>query len=200
MTARLDGTLQIYAKFAAADPLEEPMRVSPAVHAGMGGLWVDFKKDEKTGGLRVGEPSNMSTNIAGLYAMGEASVAYHGANRLGGNGLLSRLFDGLFGGACVKNYCEESRSEAPQAAFDSVIKQETDRIARLLSNDGEEGPSNPGGTVAGDDRPLHGDPPQRQVAIDTGQMPGMERLQPANEADRQRQSDESKFVFHPLRS
>jgi succinate dehydrogenase / fumarate reductase, flavoprotein subunit len=138
VTARLDGTLQIYAKFAAADPLEEPMRVSPAVHAGMGGLWVDFKKDEKTGGLRVGEPSNMSTNIAGLYAMGEASVAYHGANRLGGNGLLSRLFDGLFGGACVKNYCEESRSEAPQAAFDSVIKQETDRIARLLSNDGEE--------------------------------------------------------------
>ena len=59
------------------------MKIFPAVHYSMGGLWAGFKKDEKTGGLKSGDPANMMTNIPGLYAMGEVSFAYHGANRLG---------------------------------------------------------------------------------------------------------------------
>jgi succinate dehydrogenase / fumarate reductase flavoprotein subunit len=65
------------------------MKIFPAVHYTMGGLWCGFTKDEKTGGLKKGDPKNMMTNIPGLYAMGEVSFAYHGANRLGANSLLS---------------------------------------------------------------------------------------------------------------
>src|SRR6187549_3983985 len=69
--AKLEGILEIYEKFVGTDPLDEPMKIFPAVHYTMGGLWMQFKKDEKTGGLLKGDPSNMSTNIPGLYAMGE---------------------------------------------------------------------------------------------------------------------------------
>ena len=138
--ARLSGAVQLCRKFGGADPLEEPIRVSPAVHASMGGLWVGYKKDERTGGLKAGDPANMGTNIAGLYAIGEVSFAYHGANRLGGNGLLSRIFDGLFGGKCVKNYCADALADPPSSAFESAIRQETGRTDRLLAGDGDENP------------------------------------------------------------
>jgi succinate dehydrogenase / fumarate reductase, flavoprotein subunit len=142
--AKLAGLVDIYQRFAGGDALAEPMKLSPAVHCSMGGLWVGFKKDEKTGGLKQLDPANLSTNIAGLYAMGEANFAYHGANRLGGNGLLSRLFDGLFGGSCVKSYCTDAApiaaDDAPQAIFDAAVKVESDRIAWLIGNDGNENP------------------------------------------------------------
>src|ERR1700755_2671163 len=112
--AKLEGILEIYEKFVGTDPLDEPMKIFPAVHYTMGGLWMQFKKDEKTGGLLRGDPSNMMTNIPGLYTMGEVSFAYHGANRLGANSLLSCLFDGLFGGTCIKNLI----NNAPVAAGD----------------------------------------------------------------------------------
>jgi succinate dehydrogenase / fumarate reductase flavoprotein subunit len=142
--ARLAGILEIHHRFAAADALAEPMKVAPAVNGAMGGLWVGFKKDEKTGGLKQLDPANLSTNIPGLYAMGEANFAYHGANRLGGNGLLSRLFDGLFGGACVKTYCTSAAplpaDDVPQSVYDAAAKAETDRVAWLIANDGDENP------------------------------------------------------------
>jgi succinate dehydrogenase / fumarate reductase flavoprotein subunit len=142
--AKLEGILEIYQRFVGTDPLDEPMRIFPAVHYSMGGLWVGFKKDEKTGGLKHGDPVNLSTNIPGLYAMGEANFAYHGANRLGANSLLSCIFDGLFGGSCVKNYCTDgaaiSSADAPQAAYDAIVKKETDRVDQLISNDGNENP------------------------------------------------------------
>src|SRR5205823_5452617 len=94
---KLEGILEIYQKFVGTDPLDEPMKIFPAVHYTMGGLWCGFSKDEKTGGLKRGDPRNMMTNLPGLYAMGEVSFAYHGANRLGANSLLSCIFDGLFG-------------------------------------------------------------------------------------------------------
>ncbi|HEY8665187.1 MAG TPA: succinate dehydrogenase flavoprotein subunit [Tepidisphaeraceae bacterium] len=141
---KLEGILEIYEKFVGTDPLDEPMKIFPAVHYAMAGLWTTFTKDEKTGGLKFGAPSNMSTNIPGLYAMGEVNFGYHGANRLGANSLLSCIFDGLFGGTCIRNYCNDvarvAAADVPQAAFDAVVKQETDRQDALLKNEGNENP------------------------------------------------------------
>jgi succinate dehydrogenase / fumarate reductase, flavoprotein subunit len=142
--AKLEGILEIYEKFVGVDPLEQPMKIFPAVHYSMGGLRTSFKKDEKTGGLKFGDPANMMTSIPGLYAMGEVSFAYHGANRLGANSLLSCIFDGLFGGRCVKNYCTDvaptAAADVPQSVYDAVVKQETDRQNWLVSNQGDENP------------------------------------------------------------
>ena len=142
---KLEGILEIYEKFVGSDPLDEPMKIFPAVHYTMGGLWADFKRKETSpGGLVFGHPSNMSTNIPGLYAMGEASFAYHGANRLGANSLLSCIFDGLFGGSCVKNYIVDAAplaaADVPQGSYDAVVTQETDRQNKLLASTGKENP------------------------------------------------------------
>ena len=142
--AKLEGILEIYEKFVGTDPLHEPMKIFPAVHYTMGGLWTGFAKDEKSGGLKSGDPANMSTNIPGLYAMGECSVAYHGANRLGANSLLSCIFDGLFGGSCVKNYASDTTRTAaddvPQSAYDAIVQQEQTRQDWLVNNNGTENP------------------------------------------------------------
>src|SRR5438105_7439529 len=140
---KLEGILEIYEKFVGADPLDEPMKIFPAVHYSMGGLWTTYTKDEKTGGLKRGDPQNMSTNIPGLYAMGEVNFAYHGANRLGANSLLSCIFDGLFGGSCVKNHVTDvaiASDDMPQATYDAIVKQETDRQDWLVANNGSENP------------------------------------------------------------
>jgi succinate dehydrogenase / fumarate reductase flavoprotein subunit len=141
---KLEGILEIYEKFVGTDPLDEPMKIFPAVHYSMGGLWAGFKKDDKTGGLKFGDPSNMMTNLPGLYAMGEVSFAYHGANRLGANSLLSCIFDGLFGGTCIKNYITDAApiaaADVPQSAFDAVVKQENDRVEKLIAGDGDQNP------------------------------------------------------------
>jgi succinate dehydrogenase / fumarate reductase flavoprotein subunit len=140
---KLEGILEIYEKFVGTDPLDEPMKIFPAVHYSMGGLWAGFRKDEKTGGLKFGDPANMMTSIPGLYAMGEVSFAYHGANRLGANSLLSCIFDGLFGGRGVKNYCTDvgpASNDVPQSVYDAAVRRETDRQNWLVNNQGDENP------------------------------------------------------------
>jgi succinate dehydrogenase / fumarate reductase flavoprotein subunit len=147
---KLEGILEIYEKFVGTDPLDEPMKIFPAVHYSMGGLWANFKTKDVSqtgvskGGLVFGHPDNMSTNIPGLYTMGECSVAYHGANRLGANSLLSCIFDGLFGGTCIRNYITDSAkvaaADVPQTTYDAVTKQETDRQNWLVNNQGDENP------------------------------------------------------------
>lgn len=141
---KLEGILEIYEKFVGADPLVEPMKIFPAVHYSMGGLWTTFKKDEKTGGMKAGDPTNLMTNIPGLYAMGEVGFGYHGANRLGANSLLSCIFDGLFGGTCIKNYINDAAKTAsadvPQTAYDAAAKQEQDKQNWLINNKGTENP------------------------------------------------------------
>jgi succinate dehydrogenase / fumarate reductase flavoprotein subunit len=141
---KLEGILEIYEKFVGADPLAEPMKIFPAVHYTMGGLWAGFTKDQKSGGLKAGDPANMMTNIPGLYAMGEASFSYHGANRLGANSLLSCIFDGLFGGSCIRNYCfdaaQTAAEDVPQSTYDAVLKQEEQRARTLIESKGGENP------------------------------------------------------------
>ena len=142
--AKLEGILEIYEKFVGTDPLAEPMKIFPAVHYSMGGLWAGFTKDAKTGGLQRGDPKNMMTNVPGLYAMGEVSFAYHGANRLGANSLLSCIFDGLFGGPCVRKYITDAADVAaddvPQSEYDAAVKKETVKQDHLLANNGSENP------------------------------------------------------------
>jgi succinate dehydrogenase / fumarate reductase flavoprotein subunit len=70
---KLGGILSIYEKFVGEDPRKVPMKVFPAMHYSMGGLWVDY---------------HQMTNIPGLFACGECDFQYHGANRLGGNSLV----------------------------------------------------------------------------------------------------------------
>ncbi|MEX2132796.1 MAG: FAD-binding protein, partial [Acidimicrobiia bacterium] len=92
---KLGGILHIYEKFSGEDPREHPMKIFPAVHYSMGGLWADYERTA-TGGLVPGSVRNHQTNIPGLYAIGECDYQYHGANRLGANSLLSCIFTGLF--------------------------------------------------------------------------------------------------------
>ncbi|MGN6625654.1 MAG: succinate dehydrogenase flavoprotein subunit [Tepidisphaeraceae bacterium] len=141
---KLEGILEIYEKFVGSDPLAEPMKIFPAVHYSMGGLWAGYTKDEKTGGLKPGDPKNMMTNIPGLYAMGECSFAYHGANRLGANSLLSCIFDGLFGGPGIKNYITDfapyTAAELPASVYDAVVQQEVAKQDKLIKSTGDENP------------------------------------------------------------
>jgi succinate dehydrogenase / fumarate reductase flavoprotein subunit len=91
---KLSGVLEIYEKFQGADPRTTPMKIFPAVHYSMGGLWCDYEA-ATGGGLAVGSPRNQQTNIPGLYAIGECEYQFHGANRLGANSLVACLFSGL---------------------------------------------------------------------------------------------------------
>ncbi|CAN5544077.1 succinate dehydrogenase flavoprotein subunit [soil metagenome] len=90
---KLEGVLEIYEKFMREDPIDLPMRIYPAVHYTMGGLWVDYEVNGD-GSWNVDSHRNQMTNIPGLYAAGECDYQYHGANRLGANALLTCLVSG----------------------------------------------------------------------------------------------------------
>ncbi|HEY2368353.1 MAG TPA: FAD-binding protein, partial [Polyangiaceae bacterium] len=139
---KLAGVLEIYDKFASEDPYENPMRVFPAVHYSMGGLWVDFERSS-TGSLVKDSPRNQATNIPGVYAVGEADYQYHGANRLGANSLLSCIYGGLVGGPAIASYRKslaKSATDAPRSLFDKAQKREEAKYEAILKMEGEENP------------------------------------------------------------
>ena len=78
---RYANLFDMYERITAENPYESPMRIYPAIHYAMGGLWVDY---------------NLMTTIPGLYAIGEANFSDHGANRLGASALMQGLADGYF--------------------------------------------------------------------------------------------------------
>lgn len=138
---KLGGILEIYEKFQGVDPREEPMRIFPAVHYSMGGLWADYVKSA-SGGLEAGAPRNHMTNIDGLYAIGECDYHYHGANRLGANSLLSCIFTGLFTGSSIVNYIgsqdeghADLKSSLVEAAQALHQKRHDDLLSGADSND-----------------------------------------------------------------
>jgi succinate dehydrogenase / fumarate reductase, flavoprotein subunit len=158
LTRKLGGILEIYEKFVGDDPRFTPMKIFPAVHYSMGGLWTTYTKGSynpsqalakhKSGsraplnaeigqGLQVGAPNNAMTNIQGLYAFGEVNFAYHGANRLGANALLSCIFDGLFCGLSVVNYikgdvAKQPAADLPQASFDNAVGAQNAKSKKLM--------------------------------------------------------------------
>ncbi len=141
---KLGGILEIYEKFQGVDPRDEPMKIFPAVHYSMGGLWADYVKSAD-GGLEAGAPRNHMTSIEGLYAIGECDYHYHGANRLGANSLLSCIFTGLFTGTSIVNYAASQKSGAddvPQSLLDAAVKAQQDRHDHLLNGnkDSDENP------------------------------------------------------------
>jgi succinate dehydrogenase / fumarate reductase flavoprotein subunit len=133
---KLAGILEIYEKFQGVDPRDEPMKIFPAVHYSMGGLWADYVRSAD-GGLEPGAPRNHMTNIVGLYALGECDYHYHGANRLGANSLLSCIFSGLFTGssilAHITKYPTAGYRNVAQADVDAALARERDRHKKLLS-------------------------------------------------------------------
>ena len=137
---KLGGILEIYEKFQGVDPRTEPMRIFPAVHYSMGGLWADYTRSAQ-GGLEAGAPNNHMTNIPGLYAIGECDYHYHGANRLGANSLLSCIFTGLFTGPSILNYASgqsEGHVDIPSSLTDGAVALHQSRHDKLLSGEGSE--------------------------------------------------------------
>jgi len=139
---KLGGILEIYEKFVGVDPRHEPMKVFPGMHYSMGGLWTTYEKDAKSGGIVEGSMKNQATNVPGLYASGEVDFAYHGANRLGANSLLSCIYSGRIGGPAMVRYTREVSSKLPaaDAAFEGTRKKWQGTFARLASMKGRENP------------------------------------------------------------
>ncbi len=157
---KLHAILEIYQKFTGDDPRQVPMKIFPAAHYSMGGLYTSYTpytpetdqiarpedRRRKNEGMEFGAPANGMTNIPGLYAFGEVNYAYHGATRLGANALLSCIFDGLFCGMSVANYAKGANfvgkpaAEQPQELYDAVVAQENAKVQRLIANQGGENP------------------------------------------------------------
>jgi succinate dehydrogenase / fumarate reductase, flavoprotein subunit len=111
---RYGNLLDMYHESTGEDPRQVPMRIGPGAHFSMGGLWTDF---------------DQMSNVPGLFVGGEASWAYHGANRLGANSLLSACVDGWFTlPVAVPNYLESLLGTEPLALDDSAVISTVDEV------------------------------------------------------------------------
>ncbi|MEY4874982.1 MAG: hypothetical protein RL708_131 [Bacteroidota bacterium] len=118
----------MYAKITGENPYDVPMRIYPAVHYTMGGLWVDYE---------------LMTSVPGLYALGEANFSDHGANRLGASALMQGLADGYFViPYTIGNYlADDIRTKSiptTHEAFEKAEKDVADRINKLMSIKGNQ--------------------------------------------------------------
>ncbi len=123
---KLGGIIEIYEKFTGDDPRKLPMKIFPAVHYSMGGLWVDY---------------DQMTNIPGLFAAGECDYSMHGANRLGANSLLSAIYGGMVAGPNAVRYInglEKSSDAVPSSLYDGFVKQEEAKWNNIMSMNGTE--------------------------------------------------------------
>ena len=142
LDVKLGGILEIYEKFVGDDPRETPMKVFPGMHYSMGGLWVQFARNDSTGMVDETSPKNQMTNVPGLYAGGEVDFSIHGANRLGANSLVSCLYAGKIGGPAMVRYARETAAKLPaaDAAFADAKKRWETEFARLANVSGPENP------------------------------------------------------------
>ena len=118
----------MYEKITGENPYEVPMRIYPAVHYTMGGLWVDYE---------------LMTNIPGLFSLGEANFSDHGANRLGASALMQGLADGYFVVPyTIGNFLADEIAVKPiptsHAAFEAAEKGVSERINTLMNIKGKQ--------------------------------------------------------------
>jgi succinate dehydrogenase / fumarate reductase flavoprotein subunit len=124
--ARYGNLFDMYEMITGEDPYEVPMRIYPAPHYTMGGLWVDYY---------------LMSTIPGLFVLGEANFSDHGGNRLGASALMQGLADGYFvipntvGEFLAKVRTDDVDTSRPE--FDEALKDVKDRTEKLLSIDGE---------------------------------------------------------------
>ncbi|WP_066194542.1 MULTISPECIES: succinate dehydrogenase flavoprotein subunit [Gracilibacillus] len=126
LDVKLGGIIEIYEKFVGEDPRKVPMKIFPAVHYSMGGLWVDYEQ---------------MTNIPGIFAAGECDYTQHGANRLGANSLLSSIYGGMVAGPNAIKYMdglETTIEDISSDVFDRQLKEEEAKFEELLNMRGEE--------------------------------------------------------------
>jgi succinate dehydrogenase / fumarate reductase, flavoprotein subunit len=126
---KLEGILEIYEKYIGVDPRVEPMKVFPAVHYTMGGIWVD--------------DDNQATNVPGIYAAGECEYQYHGANRLGANSLVSCMYGGGVAGPAAMKYAQslaKGCESVDARVFEGERKRQEEINEGLLRQEGEENP------------------------------------------------------------
>lgn len=144
LAGKLGAILEIYEKFVGTDPLHEPMKIFPAVHYSMGGLWVDYEKDGRTGGLVEDSPRNQQTNVPGLFSIGESDYQYHGANRLGANSLLSCIFAGLVNAKGLVRFLANlpagSVDKVASGVFERAVGGCKGEYEALLTRTGTENP------------------------------------------------------------
>ncbi len=126
LDVKLGGILDIYEKFVGDDPRKVPMKIFPAVHYSMGGLWIDY---------------NHMTNIPGLFAAGEVDYQYHGANRLGANSLLSAIYGGMVAGPKAIEYIKglnKSAEDVSSRVFEQEKQKRIEQFEAILKMDGKE--------------------------------------------------------------
>ncbi len=126
--AKYGNLFQMYEKIADEDPYEVPMKIYPAVHYTMGGLWVDY---------------NLMTTIPGLYATGECNFSDHGANRLGASALMQGLADGYFViPYTIGNYLADDIRTKPietsHPEFEKAEKSVVDNLKNLADKNGNK--------------------------------------------------------------
>jgi succinate dehydrogenase / fumarate reductase flavoprotein subunit len=125
---RYGNLFEMYEKITGDDPYVTPMRIYPAVHYTMGGLWVDY---------------NLMTTIPGLYALGECNFSDHGANRLGASALMQGLADGYFVipytiGEYLADEIRVPAIPTTHAAFEEAEIKVKERILRLKTINGKQ--------------------------------------------------------------
>ena len=123
---RYGNLFEMYERITDEDPYKVPMRIYPAPHYTMGGLWVDY---------------NLMTNVPGLYAIGECNFSDHGANRLGASALMQGLADGYFVlpytiGDYLAEYLNTDPVPTSDAAFAAAEDEVRGRISRYLASNG----------------------------------------------------------------
>src|SRR5207253_5420274 len=124
---KLEGILEIYEKFLGVDPREEPMKVFPAMHYTMGGMWVN--------------DSDQATSVPGIYAAGECEYHYHGANRLGANSLVSCIFGGGIAGPAAVQYARGLQAPSHgNGHFEAERKRQDEINSGLMKASGTENP------------------------------------------------------------
>ena len=119
---------EMYNKITGEDPYNNPMRIYPAVHYTMGGLWVDY---------------NLMTTVPGLFAIGECNFSDHGANRLGASALMQGLADGYFVlpytiGTYLSNQINDEPMSSSDPAFEKTKQSVKTSIDKLLNNKGNK--------------------------------------------------------------